>query len=113
MTKIHDPELYERVSTPHSSEEAARSSLEVFIDIVQKARIEHGISDFIIAAVANCKVENEERSLMYILARGDSQVSAQLAAQAYNRFTLPEIQRAERLKKLSLETEPETKEKEK
>jgi hypothetical protein len=111
MTKVQDPDLYEQVFAPHASENAAKSSLETFIEIVQKARIEHGISDFVIAATANCSVENETRSLIYVLARGDSQVSAHLAAHLYNRFTLPEIQRAERLRKLSLEPEPETKEK--
>jgi len=112
MTKVQDPELYEQVFAPHASEEVAQSSLETFIDIVQKARVEYGISDFVIAATANSIVETETRSLLFVLARGDSQVSAHLAAHLYNRFTLPEIQRAERLKKLSLELEPETKEKE-
>jgi hypothetical protein len=112
MTKVQDPDLYEQVFAPHASEEVAKSSLETFIEIVQKARIEHGISDFVIAATANCSVENETRSLIYVLARGDSHVSAELAAQLFKRFALPEIQRAKHLEQLSRESVPEQKEKE-
>jgi hypothetical protein len=78
--KIHDPDLYARLSVPYKTKEEAKASVEEFFRFVNAAREKCRIPELLVMALV--RVEGEPETSVRLV-RGDSLVLPKLAAIAY------------------------------
>lgn len=96
-----NPELYARLSKPYLNRGEADHSLNAFLLGVQKLREECGIAEALVIAGTYFDGDEKETVSVKALAMGSPEMRAQLGALAYQQYTLPEIERAERLAQIA------------
>jgi len=104
-----DEELYESLSQP-VTKEVSEVALRNFTEGVEQLRRQCGIPDVVLACTVYLKDENGERlpSPIQLMSLGHSDVSTELGAVVFRKYTLPLIQRGEQLRAASVGEEPVT-----
>lgn len=98
-----NPELYEKLAKPYPSKQEADVALSGFLRAVKAAREEFGVPEVLILAAAHFEPspDSKETTSVQALAFGHPDVRAHLGAAAFNTYTLPELERAERLREMA------------
>lgn len=100
-----DEDLYRRMAQPRSPEEVTVSQ-EEFLREVEELRIKHKITELLVVCVSyqtpNKDIDEGERgNQTRVMAKGNSQVTPMLAAIAYKRYAVPQINAAKRLERFA------------
>ena len=101
-----DPELYARMSKPYESKEAADAALKRFMLGVKALREECGIAEVMMLVANHITAETKNTVSCQALALGSPDFRAELGAMAFQMYTAPALERAERLRKMATAVAP-------
>ena len=98
-----NPELYERLSQKVSDPDVADERIIAFFRDLKRIREQHGIPELlVVCGVHHEPVEGSNTNIVVrVGAYGDPDMPATLGAVAFNTFTLPEIERGEKLSRVA------------
>lgn len=96
-------DLYDRLSQPLPDREFAGTRLDIFLSKVQRLREDLGISDVLVICAVHYKpAEGEKETISSkALALGSPEITSQLGALGFQAYTLPEIQRGDKLRAIA------------
>lgn len=96
---VQDPELYRELSKPYATSAEAEAATHAFLEEVIALRAKHRVPEILVAAAAYVVEgpDGQASTLTNIVARGNSNTSALLAAAAYQAFAAPALQHARQI----------------
>lgn len=101
---VQDPDLYVELAKPYPTEAEAKLATVAFLEGVLALRKEHRIPEVLIVCAAYTdegSAPGQQNSVVNAQVRGSSAITPQLAAMAYNIYTVPAIQAARDLEQLA------------
>ena len=103
-----DADLYAKMSEPYETQELANAALMRFMLGVKKLREECRVSEVMLIVATNVAGVDDKGPTMVCqaLTLGSAEFRPELAARAFQMYTAPVLERAERLRAMSFSAQP-------